>query len=73
MGKSPVYRLGYKTIPYDIPLSRFLNQVGVPHWAPGITYMDLYDAYIMKAQSFTSFQKWQRTAFKSVYISSVLL
>ena len=69
IGKSPVYRLGYKTICYDHALSNFLRRVDVPHWAPGITYMDAYDAYIEKANGWTPLMRWKRTAFKTVYTS----
>ena len=69
IGNSPVYRLGYKTIMYDEALRQFLKKVNVPHWAPGITYMDAYDAYIENAQRWTPFERWKRTAFKTVYTS----
>lgn len=69
LGKTPIYRLGYKTIPFDYKLSNFLKRVNVPHWAPGITYMDAYDAYIEKAQRWTPLERWKRTAFQTVYTS----
>lgn len=69
IGKSPIYRLGYKTISYDHSLATFLKTVDVPHWAPGITYMDAYDAYIEEAKAWTPFEKWKRSACKMVYTS----
>ena len=67
IGKSPVYRLGYKTIMLDYELSKFLKSVDVPHWAPGITYMDSYDAYIEEARGWSPLQRWKQSAFKTVY------
>lgn len=69
IGKSPVYNLGFKTIDYDHALSNFLKQVDVPHWAPEMTYMDAYDAYIERAKRWTPLQRWKRAAFKTVYTS----
>ncbi len=69
IGTSPVYRLGYKTIMFDQKLSNFLKKTGVPHWAPGITFMDSYDAYIEDAKRWTPLNRWKRTAFKMVYTS----
>ena len=64
VGKSPVYNLGFKTIDFDIGLHRFLTQVKVPLWAPGITYKDSFDAYIQNARRWTPFQR-----LKMVYLS----
>lgn len=69
IGHTPKYRLGYKSIDFDFKLSHFLTRVNVPHWAPGITYRDSYDAYIENAIRWTPLQRWKRSAFKMVYTS----
>lgn len=67
VGQSPRYRLGYISRDFDLQLSHFLTRVNVPHWAPGITYQDSFDAYVERAAAWAPLERWKRSTFQMVY------